>query len=1062
MRVALAVGNPRFPGERAPKERVMLGRFVKKIFGTKHERQMKKLQPLVDRINGLEAEVEKFSDDELRARTGEFKQKLDNGIPLDDLMCDAYATVREASKRTLGMRHYDVQMIGAIGMHRGLICEMRTGEGKTLTATSALYLNALEGKGAHLITVNDYLASRDAEWMGQIYRFLGMSVGTIVHGLYHRDRQRSYRCDITYGTNNEFGFDYLRDNMKETIEKYVQRDLHYAIVDEVDSILVDEARTPLIISGEADRPADFYLTVDRAVPKLRRDLDFVVDEKAHSVQLTDAGVDRIEKLLQCKNLYAPENNELLHHVNQGLRAHTLYKRDVNYLVDDKEVVIVDEFTGRKMEGRRWSDGLHQAIEAKEGVPIQPESQTLATITYQNYFRMYRKLSGMTGTAETEAEEFHKIYDLGVQVIPPNRTIIRDDRDDFVYKNEPGKFRAIVEEIRERTAVGQPVLVGTTSVEKSQIIHQLLEREKIPHNVLNAKQHGREALVVAQAGRKHAVTVSTNMAGRGTDIILGGNAEMMTKAQVDPDKEPEKYEKLLEGLSKQCEEEKAEVLSLGGLHIIGTERHESRRIDNQLRGRAGRQGDPGSSQFYLSLEDDLMRIFGADRITGLMERLGMEEDVPIEAPLVNRAIENAQTKVEAMHFDTRKNLFEYDNVMNEQRKAIYLLRRQILEGRYRPEILDEMARDEQQHKLPDPPKESGPHTIPSMSERIRERVKNIIDAHCAALVESSGESKDDERVAGGKWPAEGVDPEGLRHELYRHYGSTIDFAGVKDDYGELLELAVHEIAWALIQQRERLHDLANDLIAQVVEETCPADVHPDEWEIGELEGQLEERFHVKISLRDIPENLEQLIDICWGGLESLLLAREEKFGLTTYLFHIRRLWLDEIDGQWIAHLKNIEHLRTGIGLVGYATRNPKNEYKIRGYNLFKEMWEGIEQTVLDKVISMTLTEEERRQAEEGAEYETALTRANQRQRGAQRRGATGKAQLDKLQQAARRAMEQLQAAGAGGAAASPEEATEAAAKAAVAEKEVPKVRANDPCPCGSGKRYKKCHGKKKSA
>jgi preprotein translocase subunit SecA len=1044
----------------------MLGSIVKKIFGTRHQRQMKKLRPLVERINGLEPELAKLDDAKLRGTTAELRTKLDNGASLDDLLPEAFAAVREASKRTLGMRHYDVQMIGGIGLHRGTICEMRTGEGKTLTATSALYLNALPGKGAHLITVNDYLASRDAEWMGQIYRFLGMSVGTIVHGLFHAERQRSYRCDITYGTNNEFGFDYLRDNMKETIEKYVQRDLHYAIVDEVDSILIDEARTPLIISGEADKPADLYITVNQAVPSLRRDLDYVVDEKAHSVQLTDSGVDRIERLLDCKNLYAPENNELLHHVNQALRAHSLYKKDVNYLVERGEVIIVDEFTGRKMEGRRWSDGLHQAIEAKEGVPIQPESQTLATITYQNYFRMYRKLAGMTGTADTEAEEFHKIYELDVLVIPPNRSVVREDRHDLVYKNERGKFKAIVAEIRERTAKGQPILVGTTSVEKSQIIHQLLEREAIPHNVLNAKQHEREAYIVAQAGRKHAVTVSTNMAGRGTDIILGGNAEMMAKAHFDPDKQPEEYNKLFEGLKKQCDAEKQEVLAAGGLHIVGTERHESRRIDNQLRGRAGRQGDPGSSQFYLSLEDDLMRIFGADRITGLMERLGMEEDVPIEAPLVNRAIENAQTKVEAMHFDTRKNLFEYDNVMNEQRKAIYLLRRQILEGRYRPEILDEQARDEQQHKLPDPPKTSGPHTIASLSEKLRERVKGIIDAHCQARVASSPEATasavDEPRVAGGKWPAEGVLPEALTHELYRHYGSTLDLAGVKHDYGKLLELAVHEIAWALIQQRERLHDLAHDLVAQLVEQTCPATVHPDEWEIPELEKLLEQRFQVKLSLRDVPESLDDLVEICWDALEKLLLAREEKFGLTTYLFHIRRLWLDEIDSQWIAHLKNIEHLRTGIGLVGYATRNPKNEYKIRGYNLFKEMWEGIEHTVLDKVINMALTEAERRQAEEGAEYETALTRASERQRGAgQPRRAVGQAQLDRLQEAARRAMEQLQsaasAASAAAAAASPDEAAEAAVKAAVADKEVPKVRPNDPCPCGSGKRYKKCHG-----
>ncbi|MEM7159382.1 MAG: preprotein translocase subunit SecA [Myxococcota bacterium] len=1047
----------------------MLAGIVKKLFGTKHQRQMKKLRPLVDQINGLESSIEKLSNEQLQGKTAEFKQKLANGAPLDDLLCEAFATVREASKRTLGMRHYDVQMIGGIGMHRGLICEMRTGEGKTLSATTALYLNALEGRGAHLITVNDYLASRDAEWMGEIYNFLGMSVGTIVHGLFHGDRQRSYRCDITYGTNNEFGFDYLRDNMKETIEKYVQRDLHFAIVDEVDSILIDEARTPLIISGEADKPADLYMIVDRAVPSLRQDLDFIVDEKAHSVQLTDAGVDRIERLLECSNLYAPENNELLHHVNQGLRAHTLYKRDVNYLVERGEVLIVDEFTGRKMEGRRWSDGLHQAIEAKEGVNIQPESRTLATITYQNYFRMYRKLAGMTGTADTEAEEFHKIYDLGVLVIPPNRTIQRLDEDDLVYKNERGKFMAIVEEIRERNTKGQPILVGTTSVEKSQVIHQLLQREGIAHNVLNAKQHESEAFVVAQAGRKHAVTVSTNMAGRGTDIILGGNSEMMAKKHFDPEENPEEFNKLHEGLKTQCEEEKEEVLSLGGLHIIGTERHESRRIDNQLRGRAGRQGDPGSSQFYLSLEDDLMRIFGADRITGLMERLGMEEDVPIEAPLVNRAIENAQTKVEAMHFDTRKNLFEYDNVMNEQRKAIYLLRRQILEGRYRPEILDEQARDEQQHKLPDPPKVSGPHTIESLSKKLRERVKGIIDGHCAALIEDGTESKDNADVEGGQWPVGGVKPETLTHELYRHYGATVDFMAVSTNYGKLLELAVHEIAWALIQQRERLHDLANELVGQVVEETCPADVHPDEWEVPELEEKLKERFQVELSIRDVPQNLDDLVEVCWEALEAQLLEREEKFGLTVYLFHIRRLWLDEIDSQWIAHLKNIEHLRTGIGLVGYATRDPKNEYKIRGYNLFREMWEGIEQTVLDKVINMALSEEERRQAEEGAEYETALTRANDRRGGGARRaggatgraGKAGKAQLDKLQDAARQAMAQLQQAQAA-VQADPAKATEAAVQAATAEKKVPKVRPNDPCPCGSGKRYKKCHGKKKPA
>ncbi|MBK8234387.1 MAG: preprotein translocase subunit SecA [Deltaproteobacteria bacterium] len=1034
----------------------MFSSLVKKVFGTKFDRQMRKIRPIIERINSLEAQFQPLSDEQLRGKTAEFKQKLSQGATLDDLLPDAFATVREASRRTLGLRHYDVQLIGGLALHRGTIAEMRTGEGKTLTATCALYLNALPGKGAHLITVNDYLASRDAEWMGQIYKFLGMSTGTIVHGLFPGERQRSYRCDITYGTNNEFGFDYLRDNMKETIEKYVQRELHYAIVDEVDSILIDEARTPLIISGESDKPADLYQKVDRIMPSLRRDLDYVVDEKAHSSQLTDAGVDRVEKLLKCGNLYAPENNEVLHHVNQALRAHTLYKKDVNYLVQGGEVIIVDEFTGRKMEGRRWSDGLHQAIEAKENVPIQPESQTLATITYQNYFRMYGKLSGMTGTADTEAEEFHKIYGLDVMVIPPNRVVRRDDAHDLVYKNERGKFRAIVAEIRDRHGKGQPILVGTTSVEKSHVIHTLLEREGIPHNVLNAKQHEREAFIVAQAGRKYGVTVATNMAGRGTDIILGGNPEMMAREHFDPDSKPEEYKKLYDGLKKQCEDERKEVLSLGGLHILGTERHESRRIDNQLRGRAGRQGDPGSSQFYLSLEDDLMRIFGADRISGLMERLGMEEDVPIEAPLVNRAIENAQEKVEAMHFDTRKNLFEYDNVMNEQRKAIYALRKQILEGRYHPEILDDAARKEQGHRLPAAPETSGPHTVDSLSKTVRERVQSIIDGYCAKRL-AGGAEPDPARPS---FPKDGIEPEALTHELYRHFGAMVPFAAVKHDYDAILKLAVDDIARALIQQRERLHDLAYANVGKIVEQLCPADVHPDEWEIEALEQQIKERYGATISLREVPQDLEELIDLCWASVEKLLLSREQEFGLYVYLFHIRQLWLGEIDAQWIAHLKNIEHLRTGIGLVGYATRNPKNEYKIRGYNLFREMWEGIEQTVLDKVINMRLTEEQRQQAEEGAEYETALTRANSRQRGpaGQQRTAAARAQIDRMQQAAREATEQLRAAGL----AAPGAEAPARAPAKPSAPTMPEVGANDPCPCGSGKRYKKCHGARKTA
>ncbi len=1008
----------------------MFQRVLKKVFGTKHQRQIKKIQPLVDRINGWESKISPLRDDELTAKTAEFKQRLDNGEPLDDILPEAYAVVREAGKRVLGMRHYDVQMIGGIAMHRGMILEMRTGEGKTLTATTALYLNALTGRGAHLITVNDYLASRDAEWMGQIYGFLGLSVGAIVHGLFHHERQKAYRADITYGTNNEFGFDYLRDNMKETIEKYVQRELHYAIVDEVDSILIDEARTPLIISGESAKPADDYKRVDKVIPNLRRDLDYVVDEKASSVQLTDAGVDRIEKLLGCENLYASNNIGLKHHVDQALRAHVLYKRDVNYLVERGEVIIVDEFTGRKMEGRRWSDGLHQAIEAKENVPIQPESQTLATITYQNYFRMYDKLAGMTGTADTEAEEFHKIYNLDVIVVPTNKPIVRKDHDDLVYKSERGKFMAAVKQIRECHERGQPVLVGTTSVEKSHVMHQLLDRAGIPHSVLNAKNHEREAYIVAQAGRKHAVTVATNMAGRGTDIILGGNAELMAKANFDPDEQPAQYQKLYEALKKQCEEEKQDVLDIGGLFILGTERHESRRIDNQLRGRAGRQGDPGASRFFLSLEDDLMRIFGADRITGLMSRLGMEEDVPIEAPMVNKAIENAQSKVEAMHFDTRKNLFEYDNVMNEQRKAIYALRRQILEGRYQPEILDDEARKEQKHKLPPPPDTSGPHTVASLAKSMRERTVAIIDHHCREQLRRAGLDPDVQ----DPFPSDGVVAHELTHDLYRHYGAMVRLDDVANNREKVIQRALEVVAASLIQQRERIHDLCYEHVEKAVIELCPEDVHPDEWELEELEKLMQGRFRVSVDLSDIQDDVDQVADKCWEQVEASLLAREQEFGLYVFLYQVRRIYLREIDEQWIGHLKNIEQLRAGIGLLGYANKNPKNAYKIEGFALFRAMWENIAQTVLDAVLQMRLSEEDKRRAEEGAEYESTLTKASQRR---ERSTATARqsGQLEKLDAAAKAAVAKLKAAtvaggqpGVGAAAAIAEAQRRAAAEA----------------------------------
>src|SRR5450432_20636 len=712
--------------------------LAKKVFGTKNARVMKAMQPIVDRIGGMEAGLKAKSDAELQAITFELRQRLAKGSTLDDLLPEAFAVCREAGRRVLGMRHFDVQLMGGMVLHRGGIAEMKTGEGKTLVATLPVYLNALAGKGVHVITVNDYLARRDSEWMGRIYKYLGMSVGIVVHGLTDRESQTSYRSDITYGTNSEFGFDYLRDNMKGSIESYVQRDLNYAIVDEVDSILIDEARTPLIISGSAEQSVDLYQKVDAIIPGLRKDIDYTVDEKAHSAILTDNGIERVEQRLGVGNLYNPANIEWLHHVSQALKAHTLYKRDVNYLIDDGEVIIVDEFTGRKMPGRRWSDGLHQAIEAKEGVEIQEENQTMATISYQNFFRLYKKLAGMTGTADTEAEEFHKIYKLNVNVMPTNRPMRRIDHQDLVYKNERGKFRAVVSEIEDCHKRGQPVLVGTVSVEKSEVVASLLRKKNIPHSVLNAKQHEREAYIVAQAGRKGAVTISTNMAGRGTDIILGGNAEFMARAEVDPDNAgkpghelaPEKEADFQAALAKykaQCDPEKQEVLAAGGLHILGTERHESRRIDNQLRGRSGRQGDPGSSRFFLSLEDDLMRIFGAERITGFMERLGMEEDVPIESGLINRAIENAQKKVEGHNFDIRKNLLEYDDVMNQQRKAVYALRRQVLEGRYAPEPSEEEKKQGKTAQDAPIPTESGKHTLDALVANVRPTLGRMCEA-----------------------------------------------------------------------------------------------------------------------------------------------------------------------------------------------------------------------------------------------------------------------------------------------------------------------------------------------
>ena len=657
----------------------MLKKAAIKVFGTKHDREMKKIQPLVSHINSFEKSISSLTDEELKNKTKEFLEAIEQGKTLDDILPEAFAVVREGAKRTLSMRHYDVQLIGGYFLHKGQITEMKTGEGKTLVATLAIYLNALTKKGTHLVTVNDYLATRDAEWMGKLYKFLNLSVGVITHNQSDKDRKEAYNQDITYATNNELGFDYLRDNMKYSLSDYVQREHNFAIVDECDSILIDEARTPLIISGPSEQSTDKYLNINKVIPKLKLEEHFTIEEKSKSAMLTDAGNSKVEELLKIDNLYEPQNIDLLHHIYQALKAHHLFNRDTDYMVKDNEVVIVDEFTGRLQTGRRWSDGLHQAIEAKEGVKVKNENQTLASITYQNYFRMYKKLSGMTGTADTEAVEFKKIYNLDVTVIPTNKPIARDDIDDVIYKTEDAKYKAIANDIKERNSKGQPVLVGTVSIEKSEKLSNFLNKINVKHSILNAKFHEREAEIVAQAGRKGSVTIATNMAGRGTDIVLGGNPEALAKHSA---------ENSLDKFREVCEIEKKQVLKAGGLHIIGTERHESRRIDNQLRGRSGRQGDPGSSLFYLSMEDNLMRIFGGEKIKNIMHRLNVPDDEPIAAPMVSRAIEGAQRKVEGHNFDIRKHLIDYDDVMNQQRNTIYSLRKQVLDGDDTEEIVKE--------------------------------------------------------------------------------------------------------------------------------------------------------------------------------------------------------------------------------------------------------------------------------------------------------------------------------------------------------------------------------------
>ncbi|AHI04700.1 preprotein translocase subunit SecA [Bdellovibrio bacteriovorus W] len=821
----------------------MVTQILTKMFGTKHDREMKKIQPTVDKINSLEAQYSQLTDDQLKAKTPEFQERLRKGETVDDILPEAFAVCREASKRILGMRHYDVQMIGGIVLNRGNIAEMRTGEGKTLVATLPVYLNALTGKGVHVVTVNDYLARRDAEWMGRLYGWLGLTTGIIVHGLNDQERKKMYACDITYCTNNELGFDYLRDNMKFDLEDYVQRGHYFAIVDECDSILVDEARTPLIISGPAESNTEKYYAVNAIIPHLKRDVHFSMEEKTKTASLTDEGNAKVEELLGLSNLYDPQNIEILHHVYQGLKAHYLYRLDVEYMIKDGEIVIVDEFTGRLMPGRRWSDGLHQAIEAKEGVEVKSENQTLATITFQNYFLMYDKLSGMTGTADTEAVEFKKIYNLDVNVIPTNRTILRMDQEDVVYKSENAKFKAITADIKERSAKGQPVLVGTASIEKSEALSNFLRKEGIRHEILNAKHHEREAEIVAQAGRKGAVTIATNMAGRGTDIMLGGNAEMLAKAAVGNDDTPE-YQEALEKVRSQVEKERAEVRELGGLYIVGTERHESRRIDNQLRGRAGRQGDPGESRFFLSLEDNLMRIFNGERIQKIMEMLNIPEDEPITAKMVTNAIEGAQRKVEGHNFDIRKNLMEYDSVMNAQRNAIYSMRRKVLEG------------------------------------------------------------QDIERT-------------------------TLDWLG--------------------------------DVVSNLLDTYVPETAKKEEWSLDGLNNSLGQTFGFKIDFESMAVNTETVVDGVKKGVRTVF--DHQKSSMGPYFEQVQKMiLLQSIDNHWKNHLYVIDKLKEGIGLRGYAQKDPLIEYKKEAFKAFETLNNTIKMDAIEKVMRVQLVAQQQSEEE----------------------------------------------------------------------------------------------------
>ncbi len=1053
----------------------MLQNILKKVFGTKHGRTLKKLRPMVSAINDFEPKAKKLDDDGIRRRIGEIREEIENGKSVDDCLTEVFALTREGAIRTLGMRHYDVQLIGGIVLHQGKIAEMKTGEGKTLVATLPCVLNALEGKGVHVVTVNDYLASRDCEWMSKLYNFMGLTTGVIVPRQPEADKKRAYQADITYGQNNEFGFDYMRDNMKFSIYQYAQRELHYAIVDEVDSILIDEARTPLIISGPGEEASEKYGIITQLIPRLRKDEHYQVDEKAHSATLTEEGIELVQRmlgdkgLLESENLYDPVNLESLHILNKSLYAHALYKKDQHYMVKDGQVMIIDEFTGRTLPGRRWSDGLHQAVEAKEHVKIKSENRTLATISFQNLFRLYNKLSGMTGTADTEAGEFHKIYELDCVVIPTNRPIARADEEDLVYKTEREKFKAVANEISDCHERGQPVLVGTTSVEKSEALSRMLQRAKVPFNVLNAKQHEREAYVVAQAGKKGAVTVATNMAGRGTDIVLGGNPEMLARFEVlarahedqdeellsDPDameahiaEEQIKYE-------RAAKKEKEEVIAAGGLAIIGTERHESRRIDNQLRGRSGRQGDPGQSRFYLSLEDDLMRIFAGDRIQGMMDKLGMEEDVPIEHKWVSKAVENAQKKVEERNFDIRKHLLEYDDVMNQQRKSIYALRKQVLEGEYR------VLPTEDEAKKGKEPERIVTEADPLLGERAKPILKQMVQVHG-----SPSFPKDTPADEVAAWRQRAYETpiselgelrrDRLERDVYEWFGCRVPVdKKLAKKPANALDYLQREVALSLTEQRERLLDMVDEIVGALVMRACPPKKHYEDWDLDSLRSAYREQFDIEAtgleSLTDAGEIAKKL----YQDAEAILLKKEKEITPERYLRFFRNQYLREIDRQWLEQLSSMEQLRDGIGLRGYGQRDPKKEYKREGYDLFTAMLERTKSNVAANMFRARAVRDEdlqRLEAQRRAEAEKRLShmRANHpaSQQGAGGGQATQPADVPAQSRAARRAAKSR--ARRGGA------PVAAAAKVQTIKRDRPKVGRNDPCWCGSGKKYKKCH------